>query len=290
MLAFNHLGRLGYLANQMFQYAAIKGIAANNKVEYMIPENNQMQLFDGFEMTNCTKIRGFLGDSSVRDSRGAPVLCNITSENGFEFDENLFNNPPLHASLYGFFQSEKYFLNVWKELAQDFTFKDEILNPCKEFISDIEGKIVSIHLRRGDYLQNSANHYNLENEWFEQALSLFPNHTVLIFSDDIEWCKKQEMFNGDRFMFSETEDGKVVTSDGRWESKNMDHWYDLCLQTLCDDNIISNSTFSWWGAYLNPNPNKIVITPNPETKWFGPANSHLNTKDLIPSSWKIIGE
>jgi hypothetical protein len=287
MLAFNHLGRLGYLANQMFQYAAIKGIAAHNDVEYMIPENDEMQLFQGFKMINATNIRGFLGSTHLRDGRGAPIDCEIVSESGFEFDEKLFNSPPLNASLYGFFQSEKYFLNVWEELQEDFDFKDEILEPCKEFISNIEGKKVSLHVRRGDYLQNSLNHYNLENEWFDEVLKKYPDHTVLVFSDDISWCKNQKIFSGDRFMFSETEDGKVVTRDGRWESLNMDHWYDLCLQSLCDDNIISNSTFSWWAAYLNKNPNKIVTSPNPKTKWFGPANSHLDTKDLIPNSWEI---
>jgi hypothetical protein len=288
MIAFNHLGRLGYLANQMFQYAAIKGIAENNKTEYMIPENNEMQLFDGFKMTNVTDIRGFLGTSDIHDGRGAPVNCNIVSEKGFEFDESLFNNAPQNSSLYGFFQTEKYFLNVWDELNEDFTFIDEILDPCKEFISGIEGKVVSIHIRRGDYLQNSANHFNLTNEWFEESVSKFPNHNVLVFSDDIEWCKNQSMFSDDRFMFSETSDGKIVRPDGRWDSLNMDHWYDLCLQSLCDDNIISNSTFSWWAAYLNRNPNNVIISPEPITKWFGPNNAHLNTKDVIPESWILI--
>mgnify|MGYP001185202468 CR=1 FL=1 len=288
MLAFNHLGRLGYLANQMFQYAAIKGIAAHNNVDYMIPEKEEMQLFQGFKMTTATENFGFLGDTNVRDGRGAPVACPIVMEKGFEFDEELFNNPPENASLYGFFQTDKYFLNVWDELQKDFVFDDEILEPCQEFISDIEGKTASVHLRRGDYLQNSANHYNLSDQWFEEAVSKFPDHTILVFSDDISWCKEQEMFSDERFRFSETKDGKVVTRDGRWESNNMDHWYDLCLQSLCDDNIISNSTFSWWGAYLNNNPDKTVIAPDPKTKWFGPANAHLNTKDVIPESWVLL--
>ena len=111
-LSFNHLGRLGFLANQMFQYAAIKGISAHNKIEYMIPVDEEMQLSRGFKMTNATQNRGFLGSLNRRDGRGSPIDCPIVSESGFEFDEYLFNNPPKNASLYGFFLSEKYFLNV----------------------------------------------------------------------------------------------------------------------------------------------------------------------------------
>ena len=190
MIGFNHLGRLGYLANQMFQYAAIKGIAGHNNIDYMIPEDREMQLSQGFKMTTATKIRGFIGSMNRRDQRGAPVDCRIIQESGFEFDERLFNNPPENTSLYGFFQTEKYFLNVWDKLQEDFTFTDEILDPCKEFISEIDGKTVSLHIRRGDYLQNSANHFNLSDEWFEEAVSMFPDHKVLVFSDDISWCKK----------------------------------------------------------------------------------------------------
>ena len=97
-ISFNHLGRLGYLANQMFQYAAIKGIAANNNIDYMIPEDNEMQLFDGFYMSTVTDLRGFLGDINRRDGRGAPIGCNIVMEKGFEFDEELFTNPPKNTS------------------------------------------------------------------------------------------------------------------------------------------------------------------------------------------------
>ena len=286
MLAFNHLGRLGFLANQMFQYAAIKGIASHNKMEYMIPEDHEMQLASGFEMKNATEIRGFLGDPRVRDGRGAPVSCQFRMEEGFHFDEELFNNPPSgDVSLYGFFQTDKYYKHIWDEVLEDFTFKPDILGPCKEFRDTVEGRVVSVHVRRGDYLQNAANHHNLSNEWFKEAMDEFDDVTYLVFSDDIEWCKTQDMFSGDNVMFSETEDGKVITRDGRWESKNMDHWYDLCIQSLCDDHIISNSTFSWWGAYLNNSKDKKVVAPS---KWFGPNNAHLKTKDLYPEGWKVI--
>jgi len=285
MLGFNHLGRTGHLANQMFQYAAIKGIAAHNCVPYMIPENDQIQLFNGFNMTTATTHRGFIGDTSVRDKDGAPVNCKIVEENSFAFDADLFNRSPENASLYGSFQSEKYFLNVWEDLQIDFVFKDKISDMCNELISQIRSPIVSVHVRRQDYLRLSEKHYNLPPEWFKAACDLFPSHMVLVLSDDIEWCREQSIFQGSRFLFSGSVDGKIKRRDGRLDSINMNHWYDLCLQTLCDDNIISNSSFSWWGAYLNSNSNKTVVSPNPKTKWFGPKNAHLNTSDLIPEHW-----
>ncbi len=68
-------------------------------------------------------------------------------------------------------------------------------------------------------------------------------------------------------------------------SENTDNRVDLCLMSLCDDFIIANSTFSWWGAWLSSNQNKQIIAPS---TWFGPNNSHLDTRDLIPNSWKIL--
>ena len=82
----------------------IKGIAAHNNVDYMILEKEEMQLFQGFKMTTATENFGFLGDTNVRDGQGAPVACPIAMEKGFEFDEELFNNPPENASLWILFK------------------------------------------------------------------------------------------------------------------------------------------------------------------------------------------
>jgi len=291
MIYFNHLGRLGYLANQMFQYAAIRGIAKNRQMKYTIPDSSEMQLFDGFEMKNCGENFGFLGDLSIRDGRGAPVGCKIIQESGFAFDEKLFKNCPSNVSLYGFFQTEKYFLNIKDEILEDFEFKKDILEPCKEFISSIKenDELVSIHIRRGDY--GCENHPLLGLDYFEEAIKLFPSSKFLLFSDSIDWVKEQKLFSDDdRFMISETKDGKYVDSNGRWLSSNMQHWNDLCLQSLCDHNIISNSTFGWWSAYLNKNKNKKVVSPNPQKglgKWFGKNGytKDLDTSDLLPNNW-----
>lgn len=276
MIGFNYIGRLGRLGNQMFQYASLRGISANrgfnfcfpyypNAVDDGIGNMLKTELFDCFEMSSVTN----LNLQSIDSER--PVV----SEGGFEFNETLFNECPDWVSLYGFFQTEKYFKNVEDVIRKDFTFKKEILDPCKEMISGIreennDSSIVSLHIRRTDYLTNSCNHSPLGLEYYERALSEFSNEVpVIIFSDDPEWCKKQELFSSERFLVSENTSGYI----------------DLCLMSLCTDFIIANSTFSWWGAWLS-NRGKVIAP----SKWFGPNNQNLNTKDLYLSHWKIIGE
>ena len=100
------------------------------------------------------------------------------------------------------------------------------------------------------------------------ALSKFDSdREVIIFSDDIFWASSQELFQPDRF----------IISDGN------SSYHDLYMMTQCSDFIIANSTFSWWGAWLG-NTGRVIAP----SKWFGPNNSHLNTKDLYPENWEII--
>lgn len=273
MIGFNALGRMGRLANQMFQYASLKGIGKNVGAPICIPNHKdavddgignklRTELFDGFEMFTLDRRQiGLLNNGH------APTV----HERHFHFDEELFNLCPDHVSLQGYFQSEKYFKNVESEIREDFTFKEEILTPCKEMISQVENPI-ALHVRRTDYVKNSENHYNLSLEYYKKALSKFDSdRNVIVFSDDLEWCNQQELFADDRFMISESDDNRV----------------DLCLMSLCDDFIIANSTYSWWGAWLSTNKNKKVIAP---VQWFGTTGYTKNhdTKDLIPDEWERI--
>lgn len=267
MIGFNNLGRLGRLGNQMFQYAALKGLSKNNCADICIP-NHTIPMNDGIgnmlrtELFDSFDLRVNIG---LIDNGHAPTV----EERFFHFDEELFLMCPDHISLNGYFQTEKYFKHIESEIRNDFTFKDEILEPCREMISSVENPI-ALHIRRTDYLMNSGNHYNLPLSYYEDALKLFDNdRNVIIFSDDPAWCEKQEIFSDDRFLIS----------------KNTDNRVDLCLMTLCTDYIIANSSFSWWGAWLSSNQNKKIIAPS---KWFGPNNSHLNTKDLIPDGWQVL--
>lgn len=258
MLAFNHLGQLGRFGNQMFQYASLKGIARNRGINYCIPNNlDSIEIFRPFKLETLRP-----ENIGLLDNGYAPVA----EEKHFHFDEIFFNMCPDEVSIFGFFQSEKYFKHIENEIRLDFSFKDEILEPCKEMISSI-GDAISLHIRRTDYLHN-VNHKSLDLDYYIRALSRFnDNLPVLIFSDDINWCKEQKLFFDDRFLIS--------------ESKN--HYIDMCLMSLCNKHIIANSSFSWWGAWLSKSDN--VIAP---IEWFGEGNIHKETKDIIPERWERI--
>jgi hypothetical protein len=196
------------------------------------------------------------------DGGNAPVA----QEKFFYFDQLLFDQCPNDISLFGFFQSEKYFKHIEESIKEDFTLREHILEPCKEIAEGFENP-VSLHVRRTDYLTNNANHHNLDLSYYEEALKHFDDRQVIVFSDDPEWCKEQSLFSDDRFLVSESEDNKI----------------DLCLMTFCTSHIIANSSFSWWGAWL-ANSQKVIAP----SKWFGPNNADKETKDLIPETWTII--
>lgn len=106
---------------------------------------------------------------------------------------------------------------------------------------------------------------------------------MLVFSDDIEWCGEQELFQGDRFMLSEYTEKYPQTCDtlqGRQQA--LIPYFDLCMMSLCGGGIIANSTMSWWGAWLIENPTQPIVAPNP---WFGSMYNHYNMKDLLPENW-----
>ena len=261
-IGFNHIGRLGQLGNQMFQYASLKGIARHHGYEYVLPQNEAVD--DGLG----NRLRTELFDPFDIKVNVGLLQTPYTKEPHFHFSEELFNTCPDNTSLWGFFQTEKYFRHIRDELLEDFTFKDEILEPCKEMMSQFDEPPISLHIRRGDFLINSANHHNLGLDYYEKALLEFPtNIPVLIFSDDPEWCSNQELFSDDRFLIAEGNSSYV----------------DLCLMSLCEAHIIANSSFSWWGAWLS-NSEKVVAP----SIWFGPNNAHLDTKDIYCDHWHII--
>ena len=147
-----------------------------------------------------------------------------------------------------------------------------------------DGRKIFLHIRRGDpklpwaYVNLESAHPVCTWDYYEKALKHFPaDIPVVVFSDVIDWCKEQEFFKPDRFIMSETTD---EFADGQRVP-----WTDLCLMSLCTDAIIANSSFSWWGAWLIDNPDKVVIAPK---NWFGSQYDHYKMDDLIPKEWVEI--
>jgi hypothetical protein len=267
MISFNTLGNMGRLGNQMFQYAALKGIARNKGYEFCIPPYSMFGKYDGNVKASDATIHIFsnLSPDSVQVTSNT-----IRHESSFLFDEDLFNSCEDNTDLVGYFQNRKYFKNIEHEIRKEFSFSDEIVDLCNGYIKSVsdEGQLISLHIRRGDYLFLSDCHPPLDILYYENALSKFDESMpVLIFSDDPEWCKSNELFSSDRFLISES--NSTV--------------YDLCLMTLCSHHIIANSSFSWWGAWLSGS--KHVIAPS---KWFGESMSDHDTSDLYCEGWEVI--
>ena len=280
MLTFNGIGSLGRLGNQMFEYAAIRGIAAKHGYEWMIPTPDRRGI-ENYSLHECFKLSP--------ERREGVIENQHLTEPYFHFCEELFDRCPDNVNLHGFFQSWRYFDHIADTIREDFTFHDEHLKPCQKMIESVEEPIM-LHVRRGDpnltdprgfkwsYTQCGSMHPVQPVEYYEKALAEFPeDQPVIVFSDSIDWVKEQEFFAGDRFLLSEPQD--------KYADGSFTPYADLCLMSLCSHAIIANSSMSWWGAWLQTNPNKKVIAPK---MWFGPDYANKDTKDLYCPDWIVL--
>ena len=186
----------------------------------------------------------------IPTGRGMAPVYNCHAPDMFNFQ----NIPGGSACLTGFFQSEKYFLHCKDKIKELFDLN---------YQSGYED-YVSIHVRRGDYVRYSSDFPPVTMEYLNQAMSHFKPRQWLIFSDDIEWCK-QNIKGGEYPEGNELED--------------------LSLMASCNNHIIANSTFSWWGAWLGQNPDKKIISPH-DSSWFGRNNGvKPPLPDLLPPGW-----
>ena len=284
MLAFNQLGNLGRLGNQMFEYAALRGIAAKHGYDWCIPPYNA-QSIENYSLHYCFKME------DVKEENLQQVNSGYVQERFFNYDEFLVEKCPDNVSLHGFFQSERYFKNVEDIIRREYTFHDEHLEPCKQIMDEFKDQEpIMLHVRRGDpnltdprgfkwaYTQCSSQHPPQTIEYYESALAEFDdNQPVFVFSDSVDWVKEQEFFSGDRFLISEPVD--------KYADGSFTPYADLCLMSLCSHAIIANSSMSWWGAWLQANSNKKVIAPK---NWFGPAYADKDTTDLYCPDWIIL--
>ena len=280
-VSFNGLGNEGRLGNQMFQYAFIRGMSKKYGYDFIIPDANSDR-FDNYGLFDCFKLEG----CKTGEGQYPTLECRDTA-----FNQKFLDDCSDNTNYSGVFQTEKYFANATEELRKDFTFHKEILDPCQEFIDNV-GDAIFLHVRRGNsnlvgnrgekwsYQMLQDYHPLMKKEYYLEALSHFDeSKKVIVLSDTIDWCKKQDWLQDDRFLFSDS--SYEVFDDGASVP-----YIDLCLMSLCNGGIIANSSMSWWGAWLQNDTGKI-IAPNP---WYGAkaynyGNAELCDADLIPERW-----
>jgi len=256
---------VGGLGNLLFQVAAVKSFSIDMGVECSFP--NLRSHYD--YMNIDSQYNPYLRHSHEYDIMlnkliTTPPLTQLpTIQYPFEYSSLI---PHDNAMIFGFFQSEKYFKHNREKLSE-FTKVPELINDViKNKYSDILAKrTTSIHVRRGDYVRFPNHHPMQSIEYYLNGIELLKDKTdvFVIFSDDIEWCKAN--LNIENAIYIENEKDYI----------------EMYLMSLCNNNIIANSSFSWWGAWLNENINKTVIGPK---NWFGDAIQH-NTGDILPETW-----
>jgi hypothetical protein len=288
----------GGLGNQMFQYALGRHLSIINNTELKI----ELSAFDKNSYSNKTTYRGFQltafklnykvankGDiQSVKNSipdfserlkyrlmrlKTTPYYRKneIYETTVFRFDENILKVGK-NTYLVGYWQSSFYFNAIRKQLLEDFQFSDIPTEKEYPFIKKLNTQnAISVHIRRGDYVSNPEYlkiHGLCSVEYYQKAIeyicSRVQNPIFYFFSDDIKWVEHNLKISHSSVYVTETPLGK--------------DYYELYLMSLCKHNIIANSSFSWWGAWLNQNKQKIVIAP---AKWMN--NIETDTKDLIPT-------
>jgi len=276
---------LGGMGNQMFQYAAGRCLAHLNKTKLKLDvtgfTNYKLRNFDlqslhtdcqfasGDEIKNLLPSHNFEKALQYLSPRKRRTYYR---EKHFHFDENLLSFGS-NVYLKGYFQSEKYFLAIKEIIQKEFTFKEEVIKRVKDFSDKTRSaNSVSVHIRRGDIKSDhvtAERHGVMPLTYYQKSIEIIRSKIsephFYFFSDDINWAREN------------FKDGDVSFVSGEISKT---HFEDLYLMSQCGHNIIANSSFSWWGAWLNNNINKIVIAPN---KWFN--SGPQDTQDLIPSNW-----
>jgi len=264
-ISTNHRGGLG---NVMFKLASTIGIALDNNVDYLF-SNEFLRPIDQITSKGFDDYRIYYDNilRNVSFIQELPKPYTTYVEDQFHYKPIPYQ-PGTNLLIDGGLQSEKYFINHKQIILDIFKPTEEIKHLIKSNYEDIN-QYVSIHVRRGDYLNFPEHHPQQTAEYYKSAVELIGiDKTYIIFSDDVDGCKSLFDFIPNKFFYNSGTD-----------------WLDMYIMSMCKHNIICNSSFSWWGAYLNETPNKIVVAPK---KWFGVVYESWDTTDLIPTSWTII--
>lgn len=279
----------------MFQYAAARSLAvAKGQPLFLdVSDFSRYRLHNGFElsrifngrfdMADTRHLKHVLGWRSYQPVRRAlkrtqmALLRNkqFVVEPHFLYWPGFFDVPD-DCYLVGYWQSEKYFLDVASIIRADFTFKHPLDNHNAEVAKQIsQVSAVSLHVRRGDYANNpntnnihglcSQDYYLMAVKYVAERVE---NPHFFIFSDDIAWTRTALKL-----------DFPCEYID---HNQGIESYNDMRLMSLCRHHIVANSSFSWWGAWLNPDADKIVIAPK---RWFA---NQINVQDLFPPGWIIL--
>lgn len=282
MIYFRSIGYLGRLGNQMFQFASAVGIARKREYGVSFPIENCFRFAAGgpidpktgslmkvkCDILDCFEVPDGYFKSIVEIN---PEL--VYQEVDFKFNPQVLALPP-GVDLYGYFQDERYFREIKEEILRCFTFKKEHLENSqnyweKNIVPLLEGKSpVSLHVRRGDYTVYPDHHPTCSREYYQTAIEKIgrKDHKFLVFSDDVEWCSSE--FSGEDF---------IIVNSGS-------PYVDLKIMVDCNHHIIANSSYSWWGAWLDQKLEKRVIAPS---RWFGPA-INKDSSEIYCDGWEVI--
>ncbi len=274
MITFHKFGNYGRLGNQLFQYASLIGLSEKYNHKLVLPDWKYQRFFKG------KFPQGKIDAGTIN-----------VPEPGFSYDPDYYDRviskgAQTRLDVHGYFQSEKYWENCTEKVKSALEFTDAYKEAIKHKYSEaFNGKRnISISIRRGDYVGN-PNYYQLLITYYITALTKhFPDWkdcNLIIFSDDVDYCKVH--FGClDNVIFTENRFNNLDKTK-YWM---MNEWAieQLCLMSMCDDFIIANSTFSWWGAYLGEKPDSKVVCPG-KTQHFAGNLATKDASDLYPERW-----
>lgn len=288
MVVVSHI--LGGIGNQLFQYAASLAfsrlydaklyldLTTFDNPKYVNPEGFLLDKIFKIDVCHPTSIEYFktLGLAApllpFRFKMNYGKLCKnyFLEKVPSQLEERFFTYDNKHCYLEGYWQKEDYFKSIRELIIKKYHFNHDVLSNISIKMSHalINENSVSIHVRRGDYIANNL-YFECDEKYFRTAMDYISKRIsdvkFYVFSDDIDWAKEQSFFSQCHFFDYDQLSGS---------------WNDLFLMSCCKHNIIANSSFSWWGAWLNQNPTKIVIGPK---RWFIP--DELYNLSPIPDNW-----
>lgn len=290
---------MGGLGNQLFQVFTIMALSMKQKRGFIFP-NKKMggdKRQDIYWDTLFAELKKNTFDTPIHKLR-LPMYKETTFHYNNEMQRHPLVTNPLNAVvLFGYFQSYKYFEKETSQIIKYMKLQEKKQN-MKSIMNSVYGnkRTISLHFRLGDYKSLTREYTPLGLDYYENSIlyilktleddstpNATPNatasegHIVLYFCEENDLMEVESNIDQMRKRFP-----SMVF---RRAPNNIEDWQSMLLMSCCDHNIIANSTFSWWSAYLNTNPNKIVCYPD---NWFGPALPTHTTNDLCPPSWTKI--